>query len=84
MRSTLKKCSLREVQAWIPFKRNPGPGVGVYFWAAYQKGFEGPWSRPQLKSGLESLLVRIPRDSFRIPMDSYGFLRDSLGISQGI
>ena len=26
---------LKGIQTWIPFKRNPGPNVGVYFWAAY-------------------------------------------------
>jgi len=25
---------LKGIQAWIPFKRNPGAGVGVYFWGA--------------------------------------------------
>ena len=25
---------LKGIQAWIPFKRNPGPGGGVYLWTA--------------------------------------------------
>jgi hypothetical protein len=28
---------LKGIQAWIPFKRKPWPGVDVYFWAAWEK-----------------------------------------------
>ena len=35
---------LKGIQAWIPFKRNPGPGVDVYFWAAYLDFMGSPWT----------------------------------------
>ena len=40
---------------WVPFKGNPGPGVGVYFWAAWGSQGGGTWGKYILLIGASLL-----------------------------